>query len=164
MFKFIYFSIFEISYDKLLKSDHNDLIILSAEDGNIMSFTANRNDIDEARQEIQAYIDKDKRTFWEMIYIIIFYITSGKAKFTDKMLDLFTNGPKPGNTICVFIHTFDQLLFVHGANMISRVYDLFGFEHNFRKYNPLSKDRIKLLKEGFKKDPILKFKYVDILY
>ena len=163
MFEFIYFSIFEINYDKLLKSDHNDLIILFEEDGNMIAIAAYRNDIDEARQEIQAYIDKDKRTFWEMIYIIIFYITSGKAKFTDKMLDLFTNGPKPGNTICVFIHTFDQVIFVHGYNMITRIYELFGFDHNFYKYDHLPKDKIKLLKEGFKKNAIRNFKYVDIL-
>lgn len=75
---------------------------------------------------------------------ISFYITSGRAKFTDKMLDLFTNGPKPENTLCV--------------------YEVFGFDHNFYKYNPLSKDRINVLKEGFKKYTNPKFKYVEIIY
>lgn len=163
MVNFINFSIFEIDHSKLLESNHNDLADLSAEDGNTITIAINKNDIDEGRQEIQAYIDKDKNTFMEMIYILIFYITSGKYEFTDKMLDLFTNGPKPGNTICIFIYTFDQLIFAYGADVITRIYESFGFKYNFYNYDPLPKDRIRLLKEGFKKDPNLNFKYVDIL-
>ena len=164
MGKYINFSIFEIDYDKLLKSNHNDLTNLSAEDGNTITIKINRNDIDGARQEIQSYIDKDKRTFWEMIHIINFYITSGRAKFTDKMLDLFTNGPKPGNMLCVFMYTLDQLIFVHGVDSVALVYEVFGFDHNFYKYNPLPEDRINILKEGFKKYINPKFKYVEIIY
>lgn len=164
MVEFINFSIFEIDHSKLLESDHRDLADLSAEDENTITVAINKHDIDEGRKEIQAYIDKDKKTFMEMMYILIFYITSGKYKFTDKMLDLFTNGPKPGNTICIFIYSYDQLIFVHGSTMIAKIYESFEFKCDFYNYDPLPKDRIRLLKEGFKKDPVLSFKYVDILY
>ena len=162
--KFINFSIFEIDHSKLLESNHNDLAELSAEHGNTITIVVNKNDIDEGRKELQTYIDNDKKTFMEMIYTLVFYITSGKYEFTDKMLDLFTNGPKPGNTICIFMYEFDHLIFVHGSNMIARLYESFGFKYDFYNYDPLPKDRIRLLKEGFKKDPVLRFKYVDILY
>ena len=72
MVEFINFSIFEIDHSKLLESDHRDLADLSAEDENTITVAINKHDIDEGRKEIQAYIDKDKKTFMEMIYIYIY--------------------------------------------------------------------------------------------
>lgn len=163
MFKYINFSIFEIDYDKLLESDNDGLTNLSPGNGNNMTIRINRNDIDEINQDIRSYIDKDDMTFIEMISIISLYIKSGKAKFTDKMLSLFTNGPKPGNSVFIFIYTLDKFIFVNDVDTISLAYKLLGFDHNLYKYTSISKYIIEELTEGFKEVIVPNFKYIEIL-
>lgn len=164
MTKYINFSIFEIEYSKLLESNHNDLIDLSINnDRNTITFKIDEDNIDEMPLCIESYINKNNRSLDELLSIISFYLKSNKIKLYENMLELFINGPKKGNIICIFIYTLDEFIFKYTYDDVNYIYDKLGFDHKVNKiHKQLPKENIDLLKEGFKKYVNPKFKYINI--